>query len=536
MEKIKSFLTRIEDSKINFGLWISTALGIITIRIFQENVLLGFLRIEWLNFHYLISLSLFFLSLFLAIIVVLHLFSQEEIIKVSKATLCFFWIILLPVIIDCLVGIASGERIYHYSYVEENLKGNFINFFNPLVKISGIPYGIRIEISLVTLLAFFYLFLKINRIFLSLIGALVVFTTCFFYISFPGILVRVLKFLTSFIPIFKADYAIISNHLVTDFADLVPRLIIIAMLVLTLLVSAIWFWSYDRSKALALLRNLRISRSLHYMLWVITGAVFNFAYFSGVAAAEFTLIKLLGALLAIFYAFQFSVVINDIFDVDCDSISSPDRPLVAGVFSKEEYLRVGMVYLAFALLFAFIVSNAAFRITLVFITLYFIYSAPPLKLKRFFILSSLVIAIQAILAFLLGVYIFLAHPISQLGALTDILGMIFWVFLLSSPVKDLKDIEGDRASGVYTLPVILGETKARRIIGVLVCISYLIVPFFLARMLDFIFSFFLFFLSLVFGLFNYDYIKRNDAKERVIFLSYFIYMFFVLIFLIVRIP
>jgi len=33
------------------------------------------------------------------------------------------------------------------------------------------------------------------------------------------------------------------------------------------------------------------------------------------------------------------------------------------------------------------------------------------------------------------------------------------------PIKDLKDIEGDRMDGIYTIPVIFGEEKGRLIIG-----------------------------------------------------------------------
>ena len=44
--------------------------------------------------------------------------------------------------------------------------------------------------------------------------------------------------------------------------------------------------------------------------------------------------------------------------------------------------------------------------------------------------------------------------------------------MISLPIKDLKDIEGDQKNGVWTIPVLLGETWARFAIGLGIFVSY----------------------------------------------------------------
>jgi 4-hydroxybenzoate polyprenyltransferase len=53
---------------------------------------------------------------------------------------------------------------------------------------------------------------------------------------------------------------------------------------------------------------------------------------------------------------------------------------------------------------------------------------------------------------------------------------VFWLliiaFMISLPIKDLKDIEGDKKNGIWTIPVLLGETWARFAIGLGIFSSY----------------------------------------------------------------
>ena len=529
MDKIRDFLTRIEKSQIGFGLWISTALCIIFIRDFLETAMLYPSLGEIDLFHY-IHVPVFYLSLLLALTILLHLFSKVEIIKVSKVSLGFLGIIILPVLIDFFVY-ADLLKDMDYSYIVTNLPGNFVNFFNPFFNIPGVHCGMRIEVACICILCGFYIYIKRNNLLLSFVGAALAFTLCFFHGSLPGLLVAFSQFLTSLFPLPKVEYL----ELLTMFTigDRAVEFVTTAQLVIMVLLIAFWFWRYDKHKFKALSGNLRLSRSLHYLLLVVLGVVFNLSFYPPLAVLLkiHSLIILMGAFFSMFFAFQFAVIINDIFDLECDKISNKNRPLAKEVFYAGEYLNIGMVYLALALFFALGVSNTVFKIVLIFISLAFIYSSPPFRLRRFFPTASVIIGIEGVLAFLLGYLLIEQAGVSLRNLPAGMSWLLFLIFLLAGCVKDLKDIEGDRACGVYTLPVIFGEARGRKITGLLVCISYLMASVFLARFLILGHSAFLFILAFIFGAFNYFYIIKKDAKENIIFLVYFIYLFFILLFL-----
>lgn len=528
MNKLRSFLTSLEDSNIGFGLWVCTVLSIIFIRDFLENVA-SFRAISEIDSFQFVHCPIFFIAILLSVIILLHLFSKTEIIKVSRISSLFLALIILPVATDFLLS-SIGRQEMSYYYITKNVALNFAKFLNPFFRIPGIPYGLRIEIFAISTLSFIYIFIKRQRLFLSFIGAFFIFSACFSYISIPGLLVAATKIL---FPTLKFSEATLSQMFTEG--ELAQRHVNIIMLLFISLLAIVWFLRYDINKFKALRKNLRFSRTLHYIILVILGIASHFSfnlYLYGLPD-NFSLIRLAAVLVAIFFAFQFSVIINDIYDLDCDKISNPDRPLVTGALSRSEYLQVAMVYLALALFFAFNVGDETFMLVLMFIAVYFIYSAPPFRLKRFFPVSSIIIAVQAIIAFLLG-YLFLEKTPVTIALPPEILGCLFFVFLLGSSVKDLKDIPGDRASGVYTLPVILGDTKARKIVGLLVGISYLSVPIFLFGIFNFIFLFLVSVLSIAFGFFNYFYILRKDAKEKVIFSAYLTFAIFILFFLTIR--
>jgi len=524
MGKIKNFINRVEENDIGFGLWLSAAFCVIFARDFLENAL-SFNAVPRINSFHFLHFPVFFISMLLAVIILLHIFSKTEIAKVSRIGLIFFALIIVPMPVDYLISRFTGEDI-SYLYIIDNVPKNFAVFLNPLVKIGSIPYGIRLEIALVMLLSMLYIFVKRRNIFVSLAGGCAVFLVCFFYISIPALLIAGSKFLSALLPALKLDPPTLTE-IFTE-GDLAQRRVSIIELVLAVFLAAVWFWRYSPEKFKALLGNLRFSRLAHYCMMVALGIGFSFFIMLDMPAEHFLLIRIIGIMCALFFAFQFSVVTNDICDIECDKVSNCRRPLASGAMDTAGFLKAGMAYLAFALLFAFYVSDACFMLTLFFIVMYFLYSIPPFRLKRFFPVAPCIIGVQALVAFLLG-YASCSQGDVGFFVQAPVLWLIFLVFSLSANVKDLKDIQGDKICAIPTLPVMLGEEKARRTIGFLVFLSYLLVPIFLNRVLNVPPILYIF--ALVFGLKSYFHLARKDSGERPIFYFYFIYALLLLIFL-----
>ncbi len=101
---------------------------------------------------------------------------------------------------------------------------------------------------------------------------------------------------------------------------------------------------------------------------------------------------------------------------------------------------------------------------------YFVYSCRPMRLKRVPILSKLIIGFNflsvAVCGYALAGGDWRAFPL-------DWLAFILVPFSLAANFIDLKDTEGDRAQGVATLPVLLGESLARHLIAAATVATYL---------------------------------------------------------------
>ena len=517
--------------KIGFGLWISAALSVIFIRDCVETAVVDH-SFPFIHPFHLVHVPLFFISVFLAVIVLLHFLSGEKIDKVSKISLIFFPSIIFPPLLDLVLSLISPRQV-SYGYIQEDVWKNLIHSFDPFYKMEAVPPSVRIEVAIVVILAFIYIFLKRRRVFLSLAGSLLIFTVIFLYGSLPAVFVNLFVFFAPLLHGFVRFLHFFSHSLapeaLTSSAGILddPSILIIELFV-TLFLVVVWFLRYDKEKGRALLKNFRWTRALHYLAMVILGLSL---YFLNTRTDDLLVfLKVTGILCAIFFAFQFAVVINDIFDIECDKISNKDRTLVLGVLDGREYLKIGFVYLVFSLLFAFLVGDYCFSITLLSVVLSVLYSCPPFRLKRFFPLSSAFIGLEALVAFLLGQISLDKEGILN-SAYNPLWCLIFLVFFLSSNIKDLKDTQGDRQCGIYSLPVLIGEAKARKLIAFFVFLSYGMVTFFLYQTLLFKHSPVIPFLSLLFGFVSFLYILKPNAKEKIVFLMYFIFVFLLFFFL-----
>jgi 4-hydroxybenzoate polyprenyltransferase len=168
---------------------------------------------------------------------------------------------------------------------------------------------------------------------------------------------------------------------------------------------------------------------------------------------------------------------NDVFDLEVDRISNPARPLPSGALSTREVVSVGSLLLVGgAVIILGFGSAASFLMALVLCGLVFAYSAPPLRLRRFFLAPYFTIATSASLSFLLA-YSFWGgglDPASVMGAI-----LIFGYGSGSCMVKEFKDIEGDSRMGVRSLPVALGLQRAVRVtIPAYLASCLLLLPFY----------------------------------------------------------
>jgi 4-hydroxybenzoate polyprenyltransferase len=170
--------------------------------------------------------------------------------------------------------------------------------------------------------------------------------------------------------------------------------------------------------------------------------------------------------------------LNQIYDLDIDRVNKPKRPLPSGTLTLGQAW--GFTWITFALAWglAWLATpngrHECFWIVVVTTGLCWLYSAPPLWTKRRGFWANITIAIPR------GVLLKVAGWSTVktiLGVEPWYIGSIFGLFLLgAASTKDFADIEGDRAGGCETLPILYGVKKAAWIIAPFFVLPFVLIP------------------------------------------------------------
>jgi chlorophyll/bacteriochlorophyll a synthase len=195
---------------------------------------------------------------------------------------------------------------------------------------------------------------------------------------------------------------------------------------------------------------------------------------SGLPPAERVGVIVLGVVLAGPLVCGTSQAVNDWFDRDVDAINEPDRPIPSGRVPGRLGLHIAIGWTALSLLVGAALGPWGFGAAVVGLALAWAYSAPPLRLKRNgwwgntacaacyeglpWITGTAVMAATRPdwrVLVMAGLYSAGAHGIMTLN--------------------DFKSIEGDRKTGIFSLPVLLGVNAAGKIACLAMAIPQIVV-------------------------------------------------------------
>ncbi len=144
--------------------------------------------------------------------------------------------------------------------------------------------------------------------------------------------------------------------------------------------------------------------------------------------------------------------INDFFDIEIDRINRPERPLPHGDLSRKEARTMWIATSSAALVLNVMINPAALAIAIAAIVLLYVYSA---QLKVTILAGNIVVALMTGMAFIYGGAV-AGHP--DRAAIPALFA--FLVNLARELIKDVEDVEGDRAERASTLPVKYGPRSA----------------------------------------------------------------------------
>jgi 4-hydroxybenzoate polyprenyltransferase len=532
---ISSSISFVENLPLTFSLWLGAFLGIITLRLLLENFLAHFQYrdISFLFFEFTHTLLFFFLS-YLLFLIFLSWCAKTNIKQSANVLLFGFFIILLPPIIDRIISGGSG----FWSFYEfDGLSGLILRFFtffgnDPTI---GITYGVRIEVALSLLFLGLYTYFKTRDLFRTICTIFLGYTLFFILGTFPSwIAIFTLGWTEGFLTIQATDVAkmFLSPELSLSQTpgDLISTLNAKMSLIYGILASGlVCFFSflYYPKHTIILLRNARWVQVFYHggLLCVGGGLALLFSPSTLTHITFFNSLAFLLLLLSGSFAWFSSVIVNDIFDQDIDQLSNQKRPLIQKTFSLKTYSLFGWMFFFLSIFFALLAHPFAPFFILSYHTLSWIYSAPPFRLKRFLGIATLISALASLM-FLFSGYIFVDKTNSLNHIPWQILLFLLYAYTISLPLKDFKDMKGDKKASIWTLPVLLGQEKARVFLAIGIFSCYILSVIILN-------AFSLAPWAFLFGTLSYWVITHPNIsyKKRKVFPRYLPHILFSLVFL-----
>lgn len=169
-----------------------------------------------------------------------------------------------------------------------------------------------------------------------------------------------------------------------------------------------------------------------------------------------------------------SQAVNDWFDRHVDAINEPGRPIPSGRIPGRGGLLIALACTVLSLLVAATLGRWAFGAAVLGLALAWAYSAPPVRLKRNGWWGNLACA-----ACYEGLPWFTAAAIMA-GTLPDwrILAVAATYSIGAHGImtlNDFKSVEGDRQTGVNSLPVLLGVEPAARLACLVMALPQIVV-------------------------------------------------------------
>lgn len=201
---------------------------------------------------------------------------------------------------------------------------------------------------------------------------------------------------------------------------------------------------------------------------------------SGIPVAERWPFLLAGVLLVGPLVCGTSQAVNDWFDRHVDAINQPDRPIPSGRIAGSWGLWIALIGTGLSLAVAAATGAWVLAATIVGLLFAWAYSAPPLRLKVSGVWGPAAVALTYEgLTWFTGASV-MAGTLPSARTLAILILYSAGAFGIMT-LNDFKAVEGDRATGVRSLPATLGVDRAARIACVAMVLPQIVVVGLLAR-------------------------------------------------------
>lgn len=201
-------------------------------------------------------------------------------------------------------------------------------------------------------------------------------------------------------------------------------------------------------------------RSLLSLIRPANSVMVGFAVIVGMAVASnnyhtiFTVTSLLGFLTG-FLISSFSMVSNDIYDLEVDKINQPNRPLASGTVTLKTAKAFSLVLVSLGLLASIGTGTVTLAIAAIFATVGWVYNS---RAKMMGLLGNSLVALSLAIPYIYG-SVTIGNYSVNLGYLLALTS--FLAGLGREILKGVADVNGDRLRKVKTVAISHGARVAR---------------------------------------------------------------------------
>ncbi|HFS67540.1 MAG TPA: hypothetical protein ENK67_04935 [Flavobacteriia bacterium] len=226
------------------------------------------------------------------------------------------------------------------------------------------------------------------------------------------------------------------------------------------------------------LRLIRFKNLLLLILALLITRYFNQTENTDSTILNFNPTDFLLFVLAILLITASGNIINDIFDLQIDSINKPDKQIIGKTISKQKAIFLYWFFNTVSILNGIYLSykTANYNIIFIFLIVIFLLFLYSKKLKGTILIGNLIIAFLTPLPILVLTYFDV--PNSTLKLITLIPIIIYYIFgvllnLIRELIKDMQDFKGDKMYNIKTFAVVFGKKKTIQVIQFLSMLTLL---------------------------------------------------------------
>ncbi len=173
-----------------------------------------------------------------------------------------------------------------------------------------------------------------------------------------------------------------------------------------------------------------------------------------------SILRILLAIVCIVFITAAGNALNDMCDIEIDRINKPNRPLPSGMITLNNAKGFMIIMFILGNLAGLTLGFWSLFISLFIATILLFWYA--YRLRHVALIGNIVVAFLSALTFLFAAQ---AFGDIKLGYVPFVFTFILSV--IREIIKDLEDIDGDKAHDSKTLPVMIGEAPTRIIAGII---------------------------------------------------------------------